>query len=557
MKKIFKKLLIAVCALVLCVVCFAGCSWLQVDRAKYYNQLVVSVGEKNFNMLDLTEAFSSYGYQYYQQGSSLEDSVKQTIENMIDRYLVLDMVKADARENGYDITDQEKLEIKKQAFDYMQDSIYTFETKIRKEWGSTVEVGEESAAEPLRPVETDYTATTTYDRVTGTVTRVPDNKEYVDTTTVVGVEYFGKAQQIITNQKVSDEAWARYVKSLQDQAKSEGRSTKESDVLAHEQDRLITLMTNNLYLDKYQKRYLETLPVDVTSVLDFYRQQYKAQKAEYTSDSSAYHTAMQSASSKYIYYHLNAGTDKGYVNVKHILINFTDAQKQRIKEIENDNVLYPTEADKQAEIKRVAAQTTTTFELDLDEDGVAEKNTRSAAWVYEYVQNHVVGTFAEKSAAFDDLVYVFNDDTGFNNSEFDYVVNLDTDVTDQMVKPFADGVRALDAYNGGEGPGAMDMIISEYGYHIIFHDGRVENLVEENNIDNISDAQLLALLCTTTTTPDSNKTIFDLLYDKLKLDDNKYNDMTQQKVKDARNTLKENGVTIVYYEDNYKSLWGK
>ena len=154
-------------------------------------------------------------------------------------------------------------------------------------------------------------------------------------------------------------------------------------------------------------------------------------------------------------------------------------------------------------------------------------------------------------------MYIFNDDTGFNNSEFDYVVNLDTDVTDQMVKPFADGVRALDAYNGGEGPGSMDMIISEYGYHIIFHDGRVENLVEENNIDNISDAQLLALLCTTTTTPESNKTIFDLIYDKLSLDDNKYNNMTQQKVLDARNTLKENEVVIVYYEDNYKQLWGK
>ena len=557
MKKIIKKILTALCALVLCVVCFTGCSWLQVDRSKYYNQLVVSIGEQNFNMLDLTEAFSSYGYQYYQNGASLEDSVKQTIESMIDRYLLLDMVKADAAENGYDITAQEKLEIRKQVFDYMQDSIYTFETKIRKEWESTVEVGEETTAEPLRPAETEYTATTSYDRETGIVTRVSDSKDYIDTTTVDGVEYFSKAQQIITNQKVSDEAWARYVKSLQDQAKNEGRSTKENDVLAYEQARLTKLMTNNLYLEKYQQRYLDTLPVDVASVLSFYREQYKAQKAEFTLDSSAYHTAMQSASSTYVYYHLNAGTDKGYVNVKHILINFTDAQKKRIKEIEEDNVLYPTDEIKQAEIKKVAMKTTTTFELDLDGDGVAEKNTKSADWVYNYVKDHVVGNFQEKSAAFDDLVYIFNDDTGFNNSEFDYVVNLDTDVTDQMVKPFADGVRALDAYNGGEGPGSMDMIISEYGYHIIFHDGRVENLVEENNIDNISDAQLLALLCTTTTTPESNKTIFDLIYDKLSLDDNKYNNMTQQKVLDARNTLKENEVVIVYYEDNYKQLWGK
>lgn len=552
-----KKILTAVCALILCVVCFAGCSWLEIDKEKYYNQLVVTVGEKNFNMLDLTEAFSSYGYQYYQNGATLKESVNQTIESMIDRYLLLDIVKADAKENDYDITDQEKLEIRKQVFDYMQDSIYTYEKKVREEWGSTVEVGEEAATEPLRPVEESYSPTTTYDRETGVVTRVSASKDYVDTTAVEGVEYFTKAQQLVTNQKVSDEAWTRYVKSLQDQAKNEGRSTKESAVLAYEQDRLTTLMVNNLYLEKYQERYLSSLPVDVKSVLDFYRQQYKAQREEYNTDNSAYHTAMKDASSKYIYYHLNAGTDKGYVNVKHILINFSDTQKKKIAEINADDVLYPTDAIKEKEIERIAKQTETTFELDLDGDGVAEQVTKSAQWVYDYVKDHVTGSFREKSEAFDDLVYIFNDDTGFNNSEFDYVVNLDTEVTDQMVKPFADGVRALDAYNGGEGPGSMDMIISEYGYHIIFHDGRVENLVEPTNIDNISDDQLLYILCTTTTTPDSNKTIFNYLYDKLNLDENKYNIMTQQKVLDARNTLKENEIVIVYYEDHYKELWGE
>ena len=179
-----------------------------------------------------------------------------------------------------------------------------------------------------------------------------------------------------------------------------------------------------------------------------------------------------------------------------------------------------------------------------------------ASDVYKFVQAYVNGiTLREKSSKFDDLVYVFNDDSGFMNSEFDYVVNLDTEVADQMVKPFADGVRALDKSNGGEGEGAMDMIVSTYGLHIIFHDGVAENLVDEANIDNISDAQLLALLCTKTTSPDSNKTIFNYIYDTLKLDESLYDNMTQEVVKNERTQLKAKNYVITYYESRYKDLF--
>ena len=141
------------------------------------------------------------------------------------------------------------------------------------------------------------------------------------------------------------------------------------------------------------------------------------------------------------------------------------------------------------------------------------------------------------------------------NSEFDYVVNLDTDVTDQMVKPFANGVRALDKSNGGEGEGSMSYIVSEYGIHIIFHAGNAKNLINENNINNVNDKDLLRILCTNYTTPESNKTIFNFIYDQLKLDENSYNIKSQGDINTIRTELAQKGVVIKYYEDNYKDLF--
>ena len=575
MKKLFKKILTSLCALTLCVLCLTGCSWLQIDKAKYYNEVVVTVGDKEFTKKDLVDAFSNYGYQYYQSyGYSLEESVNQTIKSMIDRSLLMDVVKKEIdNDEKYKFTEQEKLEIRKQVFDYMQDSINTFETKIRKEWDMEVEFDEETTTESLRKQEEEYTPSTKFEivtideKTTYQVLRAEDEAEKIYVPDNLPL-HFSKDYRIVTDKKVSDEAWTRYIKSLQDLAKSEGRSTKEEDVLLHEEQRLIDLMTNNKYLEKYEARFFDTIDVNTEAVLKYYKEQYKSQLQIYTASESQYHTAMESASSNYIYYHVNSGNE--YVNVKHILINFTQEQKDQIKTLDTlkDNGSI-SEADYNTQVQRIANKTMSTFEMSEElfnkygatynfqkVTGKTNTYTAYASDIYNFVKDYATGVnLKEKSQKFNELVYVFNDDGGFMNSEFDYVVNLDTSITDKMVKPFADGVRALDKSNGGEGAGSMDMIISEYGYHIIFHDGVAENIVDANNIDNISDENLLYLLCTTMTTPDSNKSIFNYIYDKLKLDENLYNNMTTQVVENERNKLKENNVVIVYYEKRYEDLW--
>jgi len=566
-KKLLTKILTTACALVLCVLCLTGCSWLKLDEYKYYNQIVVSVGDKDFNKKDLVEAFSNYGYQYYESyGYSLEESIDMTITSMVDRYLLLEEVKKTVT-----ITDQEKLEIRKEAYNHMEEGLKSHETAIITEWDLEVEETEEEEETSLRDVETEYVSKVVYDKLTNTVSRVEEEKETIDISNLP--EHFSKDYVFVTNQKVTDEAWTRYVKALQDSAKNEGRSTAEKDVLLCEEDRLIELLTNNKYLEKFEDSFMARTPVDTASVLEYYREQYRSQRERFTASESAYHTAMENASKEYVYYHANSGNE--YVNVKHILVNFSEAQKEEIKALNarygvSDVYSIDSIKDKdlkaqyETQLKTIVNATETTFDNDklvklvgkdfpleaLDID--AKQDTFTIRDVEKVVERYVTGDNEDRSQKFNDLIYIFNDDPGIMNSEFDYVVNLDTSITDKMVKSFANGARDL---NKEEGEGSFKSVVTEYGIHIIYHDGVAKNLVDEYNFDHMSDEQLLALLCTTTTRPDSDKTIFDLIYDKLNLDEGVYNSMTQELVKDARTKLKQQDIKIVLYVDNYKDLY--
>ena len=146
------------CSLTLCLVLLSGCSWLKIDNYKYYNQVVVSVGNHEFTKKDLIDAFNSYGYQYYESyGYTLEESVNYTIGTMIDRYLLLEDIK-----QNYKIDTPEELQIKADAFEYMQDSILTHEEQVREEWGMTVSSEEDEETSTLRAVEEEYAPTTYY-----------------------------------------------------------------------------------------------------------------------------------------------------------------------------------------------------------------------------------------------------------------------------------------------------------------------------------------------------------------------------------------------------------
>ena len=542
MKKLLKKMATMLTALMLCVMMCTGCSVLELDSYKYYHKtVVVTVGDINFYMNDLITAFNNYGYQYYENnGYTMEEAIKATATSMVERELLLrEVIKESETNVALKLTDEDEAYIREQAFNHIQEQITSFEDEIREEMEvdkSVVEGAEdeEDEEETLRPEKKEYQATIKY--IDGTLVRVPNSVEYASTTDVP--MHF---EQIITDEEISSEAMTRYLKTLQDNAKAEGRDTSESAVLLYEENRLITILTKNRYLEKFENYFLANLPIDYASVVEHYKTQYLAQKAKFEEDEAAYHEAMKNYTSDHVYYHPNSGNE--YVNINHILIKFTKDQTTRIANLEKLGYTKGTPAY-QAKLEEIASETTSTF---LDEEG--NEVTRSAAYVYNTVVDYVNQGTTEKSKArrFEEMMYKFNDDEGNMNADFYYVVNLDTSVEDQMVKEFADTAR--DLYKNTAVGSVSEMIITEYGYHILFNAGAVKNITAD--IDSLTFEDLFSHY----TNLSESKNLFNYFYDTLSLDGDAYTNRTLEILGDIETDLVSKGIEIKYYEYRYEGLW--
>lgn len=532
-----KKIFTILCALVLSVTMFAGCNLTTLNKAKYYKTVVVTVDggdeykqfNKEYNREDLLNAFYNYSYSNVSSGSvTAEEGLDTAIESMVNRDLLVNHIKTEYFDTGeIQLTDDDIKSIRYEAFEYMQDQIFTYEDEVREEWDrvltSVVEDTEDDGDE-----EEELRAE--YDEYSSTLEVIYDNDQNVigfknaqskeNTNVIYDVPEKFEDFIKVTDEDVSAEAYARYVASLQKTAKSFGKSTKESDVIQAEVDRLVKTLTENKYITLYQEWFNNNQKFEQTSsgemlknsvivdVLSEFRKEYESQKTLYEGDENAYHTAMAGDNVSEVYYHPNYGAGTEYIYVTHILIKFSDAKKTQVEnlkaEYKNGTI---TEDEYNESMDRLVETTPVTYK----ENGVAK--TSNAASVYEkvinYVNTNAGDNDSEKRAKlFNDMIYMFNDDEGIMNQDFAYVVNLDPEVEDKMVAEFANASREL--YNSGVG--SITKVVSEYGLHIIFNAGDVSS-VDESIINN--DQLLLNSLVGHKTQLSSNKTLFDIVYDKL------------------------------------------
>ena len=91
MEYIVKKLsAILLCCLMIFTCSLAGCATFSIDRVKYYNQVVATVGDTDITRHDLVTAYNSYGYSSFvtQQGQTESEAMSSTLDLLIDRELL-------------------------------------------------------------------------------------------------------------------------------------------------------------------------------------------------------------------------------------------------------------------------------------------------------------------------------------------------------------------------------------------------------------------------------------------------------------------------------------
>lgn len=549
-----KKFITYIFSLLFCVTMFAGCSLIQLNPTKYYSQTIAQIvydknNKVNFAMKDLLEAYDNYGYQLQQNDSTLssEDALKQTAELMVQRYMLVKEIKNQIGE----LTQGEKNVLMRETYEHINTTLASLEDEIRVEWDRVVnedDKDEDSSTEEGPTEYQEYEPTVErvyYEEEVNDVTkyksklvRVEEEKEPEDESDP------GEFVQNITDADVSAEAWKRYMKTLQKNNEELGIKLSDEKAFEKEINRIYGVLEENKYISKYQEHLTKNLEIDSTSVVESYKQKYKRDYELYSNNESAYHTAMANDAST-VYYHPNSGNE--YVYVTHVLLGFSDETLAKIKNLEK---LYQSNSIEksvyEAKLKQLQNIETTMIDY-YDEKG--NKKKISAQLAYEEIYNNVSKydkdvNFELRAKEFNKYIYKYNTDQGILNRDFAYVVNLDTNVEDQMVKEFADEARRLQKK---EGVGAMsEPILTEYGYHIILNLGPVTNVVEYNNIDNLT----WEALYNVKTQPSSEKTLFHVEYDALNSDETKVNAILTSLVNDLAAQVE----VVNYWEKRYLTL---
>lgn len=550
-----KKLFSYVFALLLSVTMFAGCNLFELNASKYYSQTVAQIVYDNnnkydFTMEDLLQAYNNYGYQLAQNDQEMtgEEVLKQTAELMVQRKLLVEQIKKEIS-----LTTEEKNVLKRQVYENINSTLASYEAEIRVEWDRDIKeeasTEETPATTVTRAEYTPYEPTVEkqyYEEVVNgsaqlkyKLVAVEKEEEQQDTTDP------GEFVQATTDEDISAEAWKRYIADLQKNNEELGKSYTDEKAFEKEIARIYGILEENKYISKYQEVVEDGLEIVSQAAVDSYKEKYKRDYELYSGKDgeTAYHKAMASDAST-VYYHPNSGNE--YVYVTHILFKFSDAQTAEIERLEklykSNSITKEVYDARIAEVKDID-NTVVTY---LD-NGVEKKTNATLA--YQDILNNVNKydaeiQFEQRAKAFNTMLYRYNDDEGIMNKDFGYVVNLDTNVQDQMVKPFADEARRL---HNKEGLGAIsEPILTDYGYHVIMNLGPVRNVVEYGNIENLTWEALYNIK----TQPSSEKTLFHVEYDAINTNSTKVTEILNSKVADLSAGVEK----IRYWEKRFLTL---
>lgn len=553
MKKLKKLLSIAVfCLITICsAFTLTACNLVVTDKTAFYEQTIATYTynnkEYNVTMSQLNSAFRDYGYSNYVNGyySTIEDCLNDSLNYHIQSSLLMyeletkvNQVYLDTNNQLYDVTFADltghdwnttleniynsnkpnALEIRYDAFASMQKIIDNYCISILQEEERFEEI-ETETEETLRDEKTEYESKLVIDETAGTIRRNIEELQLFEEDNVA--KHFTLANNYDAN--TTQKAYVKYINYLQQIANGEGKSTKESDVILNAEKDAIRKAYLSKLIELFQYRYETTSIVEIDTLVDYYKNQFEAQQNQFEYNLEAYHTAMEKYTSEYVYYHSNSGSE--YVLINHILINFTENQKQQIKDLETqlnlDVANFPElkeelEADYNDAVMSIVLNTQSEYEV----DGV--KQTGYISEIIEeidtVVNNSVDGSVITedevrvRAEAFDKLLYKYNDDPGAMNTDFKYAVKISGEYDDKYDKAFALAAKKLyDNYQVGDV--LMEPVVSQYGIHILFYSGVAENIVNENAIEQLTYEDLM----NSRVNPASNKSVLEYLYDKLNL----------------------------------------
>ena len=520
-------------SLILCMVLafallLSGCDLFPKNYSAYLNKSVCTITyadgtKEEITTEDYINAFNSYGASLVQSGTEYAVAAEQTIEILINRFVLLNYAK-----KNIDITEDDKKEILDDVYSSLKSNMETYETEVRNEWDMATPESQDEEQDVV--IYQEYVPTAEVVLINGEYKiKLIDTNDDKQTTNFASlnavVEQFKNYATFndnTNNTKIRKEAYRRFLTALKKNEQNLNLSTDYDSILMRYAEKLYESTEENFYitnLEKYYKTEEGYSTITVSQVLNKYKTLLLQSKFKFEASSENYDKAMLE-SFKDVYYVV----DDNYFFVSHILMKYDEtsvngepSQKEQYDNLKTEYENgYITKLAYEQKLDALANQVQAKIR---DDDGKLTGNTVSANQVLkdltDALDNPEVKTNEDKANEFRDYMYKYSEDTGTMNAEYMYVVGTETS---QMVESFTENARELND-EGVFGQISSKLIASEYGVHILFYGGKVENLftvlnvssfnLQESDIEQLTKTKLSAL---------NNKTLFDKVFELLSED---------------------------------------
>lgn len=513
MKKKLTGLLL--CLFMVTAFVLTGCDLFPRDVDAYLNKSVCTITYTDKTKEEITteafiNAYNSYGSSLTQNGSTQEDAVNKTLDVLISRYVLLNHAKKTVS------IDDDMEDVYDEVYTSLESSISSYVTAVKTEWKITTENAKsEDNSNVVKYTPYEPKAEVVYENEEYRIKLISQDKK--------SSTHFSSLDQVINafnnyanptgtdnNSKVMKEAYRRLMYVLKKNEEGRNLSTDNASILKRYAEKLLKNSEDNKYITKLEDFYKSDKnysTISVRQVLDKYTSLVLESKYKYESDASAYDKAMLE-SFKDVYY----VPDDNYFFVSNLLIKFTDEQKTEYANIDKDAYL----SDKVKKQRKSELINDCVAKV-RDNDGKIIDGEK--VYVNDLLKDlqmelNNATTNDKKAQIFRDYLYKYGEDTGVQNAEYMYVIGTKTS---KMVESFNTASRELN--NKGEFGAISDLVASEYGVHIIFYGGKIENLFTVNSLENFKlDLSDIEKLTSAKLSVLNNKTVFDKVFETLSND---------------------------------------
>lgn len=560
MKTKIKVLLM--CCILLCMSLFTGCSLVETNNSKLYNNIVAEIYNENGKKVaeitnrELLSGYESYGYFYVQNYNySKEEAVNMTLVQLENRKITLLTAEALYGVNyktGEGLTSREK--------SYIYDStVSSLEANLKSYYDEVVHASSEddkSESDKIKFDDYKKNVELGYEGdklVLKPLTRQNDFLEGYRPTTGVEKSYYNPddKKEIYDNflnksftSKDYETAFKYYLSDLKSAEYGMKLSTDTKSIFEREIERLYKINYENYIIQKYSfenRKSSDISPVTTDEILKLYSSKVRAGYTKYVVENDSTYNDNVSQNLSDIYYFRNDEDVNKYFTVANILFQFTDEQKSEYEKInaklngdepydsyeEDMNVLYNSIIPV---IRQYNEDTGVYDEIDN------EFNLSVNDIIYDKIEIALSNAQATKNDGvigdtINNFIYTYNQDPGMFNAASNYVIGIDKDgkAVSSFVEEFNDA--GLKLYNNGQGKvGDMEIARSSYGIHVLVYTGECKNLfdgIDENfelsgNTISQEGEDALLVLANTRVNKLVDKTYLDLLYDEIYQDNFSY-----------------------------------